>query len=405
VFRAPTVDHPLVRELKDAEDARFHAERPRSAELWARAWKVMPNGVPMSWHRGSYHHAPLWVAEGRGARFTDVDGFTYSDFNIADMSMFCGYAPEPVVRAVSDRMTRGNQFLLPTEDSIVVAEELTRRYALPMWQFTLSASQANTEAIRVARVVTGRDKVLLFDGKYHGHFDEALVELAPDGSLRAEERGLPIGGEAHTVVVPFNDPDALADALAGGGIALVLTEPALTNNFGLIMPDDGFHAELRRLTRSTRTLLALDETHTQVVGPGGLTAAWGLEPDLLTAGKSIAAGVPFGAWGMTETIGHVLLQMKGPDGERATWSRPAVPCSATRSRWRRRAPRCSRSSRTRPLRAPRGWARSSRTAWPRPFGLPDSPGTSTISVPGPATRSVPNRSPTRTRRGHAPMTS
>ena len=276
----------------------------------------MPNGVPMSWHRGSYHHAPLWVAEGRGARFTDVDGFTYSDFNIADMSMFCGYAPEPVVRAVSDRMASGNQFLLPTEDAIVVAEELTRRYALPMWQFTLSASQANTEAIRVARVVTGRDKVLLFDGKYHGHFDEALVELAPDGSLRSEERGLPIGGEAHTVVVPFNDPDALAAALAAGGIALVLTEPALTNNFGLIMPEDGFHAELRRLTRSTGTLLALDETHTQVVGPGGLTVAWGLEPDLLTAGKSIAAGVPFGAWGMTETIGHVLLQMKGPDGER-----------------------------------------------------------------------------------------
>jgi glutamate-1-semialdehyde 2,1-aminomutase len=316
VFRTPTVDHALVRELKDAEDARFHAERPRSAELWARAWKVMPNGVPMSWQRGSYHHAPLWVAEGRGARFTDVDGFTYSDFNIADMSMFCGYAPEPVVRAVSDRMARGNQFLLPTEDAIVVAEELSRRYALPMWQFTLSASQANTEAIRVARVVTGRDKVLLFDGKYHGHFDETLVELAPDGSLRAEERGLPVGGEAHTVVVPFNDPDALADALAGGGIALVLTEPALTNNFGLIVPEDGFHAELRRLTRSTGTLLALDETHTQVVGPGGLTAAWGLEPDLLTAGKSIAAGVPFGAWGMTETIGHVLLQMKGPDGER-----------------------------------------------------------------------------------------
>ncbi len=313
---APTVDHALVRELKDAEDARFHAERPRSAELWARAWRVMPNGVPMSWHRGSYHHAPLWVADGRGARFTDVDGFTYSDFNIADMSMFCGYAPEPVVRAVSDRMARGNQFLLPTEDAIVVAEELTRRYALPMWQFTLSASQANSEAIRVARVVTGRDKVLLFDGKYHGHFDEALVELAPDGSLRAEERGLPVGSEAHTVVVPFNDPDALAAALAGGGIALVLTEPALTNNFGLILPEDGFHAELRRLTRSTGTLLALDETHTQVVGPGGLTAAWGLEPDLLTAGKSIAAGVPFGAWGMTETIGHVLLQMKGPDGER-----------------------------------------------------------------------------------------
>ncbi len=405
VFRAPTVDHALVRELKDAEDARFHAERPRSAELWARAWRVMPNGVPMSWHRGSYHHAPLWVADGRGARFTDVDGFTYSDFNIADMSMFCGYAPEPVVRAVSNRMARGNQFLLPTEDAIVVAEELTRRYALPMWQFTLSASQANSEAIRVARVVTGRDKVLLFDGKYHGHFDEALVELAPDGSLRAEERGLPVGSEAHTVVVPFNDADALAAALAGGGIALVLTEPALTNNFGLILPEDGFHAELRTLTRATGTLLALDETHTQVVGPGGLTAAWGLEPDLLTAGKSIAAGVPFGAWGMTETIGHVLLQMKGPDGERGdmiatggTLFGNALSMAAARATMLEVLTDEAYVSTAR-------LGRSSRTAWPRPSGQPDSPGTSTTSAHGPATRSVPNRSPTRTRRERAPTTS
>jgi len=213
-------------------------------------------------------------------------------------------------------MATGNHFLLPTEDAIVVAEELRRRFRLPMWQFTLSATQANIEAIRVARVITGRDEVLMFDGKYHGHFDEALVELAPDGSIRPEELGLPIGAAAHTVLVPFNDPDALTAALAGGGIALVLTEPALTNNFGLILPEDGFHAELRRLTRSAGTLLALDETHTQVVGPGGLTAAWGLEPDLVTAGKSIAAGVPFGTWGMTEAIGRVLLQMKGPDGER-----------------------------------------------------------------------------------------
>jgi len=128
----------------------------------------MPNGVPMSWHRGSYHHAPLWAMEGEGARFSCVDGVTFSDFNIADMSMFCGYAPEPLVRAVSEAVARGNQFLLPTEDAIVVSEELGRRYGLPMWQYTLSASQANTEAIRVARVATGRDTVLMFDGSTTG---------------------------------------------------------------------------------------------------------------------------------------------------------------------------------------------------------------------------------------------
>ena len=313
----PTVDHALVRELKDAEDARFAAERPRSAELWARGQALMPNGVPMAWFRGSYHHQPLWVAEGRGARFTDVDGHTYSDFNIADMSMFCGYAPEPLVRAVADRMARGNQFLLPTEDAIVVSEELARRYRLPKWQYTLSASQANTDAIRTARVFTGRDTVLLFDGKYHGHFDQALVEPGPGGTLVPEERGLPAGVTAQTKVVPFNDSEALARALEPGDVALVLTEPALTNNFGLILPEPGFHDELRRLTRETGTLLALDETHTQVVGPGGLTALWELQPDVVTAGKSIAGGVPFGTFGMTDEVAEVLHQDKGHDGERS----------------------------------------------------------------------------------------
>jgi glutamate-1-semialdehyde 2,1-aminomutase len=316
--QAPTVDRRLVKELKDREDARFHAEHPRSVALLDRGRASMPNGVPMAWLRGSYHHVPPWVAEGKGARFTDVDGHTYGDFNIADMSMFCGYAPEPLVRAVVERMARGNQFLLPTEDAIVVSEELARRYGLPKWQYTLSATHANTEAIRVARVVTGRDKVLFFDGKYHGHLEEALVELADDGTLVPEEAGLPAAAVEGTRLVPFNDVQALGRALEARDIALVLTEPALTNNHGLILPDDGFHEALRRITRETGTLLAYDETHTQVVGVGGLTAAWGLEPDIVTIGKSIAGGVPFGAWGMTDEIADHLRQEKGPDGERAT---------------------------------------------------------------------------------------
>ena len=314
---SPTVDPRRVRELKNREDARFRETHPRSIEMLQRARRAMPNGVPMAWQVGSYHHAPLWVAEGRGARFTDVDGHSYSDFNIADMSMFCGYAPEPLVRAVSERIARGHQFLLPNEDAILVSEELARRYGLPKWQYTLSATQANTELIRLARVVTGRDRVLLFDGKYHGHFDQALVELGPHGRLVPEERGLPKDVVAQTEIVPFNDPAALAQALARRDIALVLTEPALTNNFGLILPDPDFHASLRALTRETGTLLALDETHTQVVGPGGLSRLWGLEPDLVSSGKSIAGGVPFGAWGMTDRIADVMTQVKGPDGERS----------------------------------------------------------------------------------------
>ena len=223
-----TVDRVQVRQLKDAEDARFRAEHPRSIELRDRARRSMPNGVPMAWFMSSYHDVPPWVVEGHGARFTDVDGHTYHDFNIADMSMFCGYGPEPLVRAVSDRIARGNQFLLPGEDAIVVSEALAARYGLPKWQYTVSASQANTEAIRVARVVTGRDKVLLFDGHYLGHFDQSLVELDDTGVVVPEERGVPAGVVDQTLLVPLNDLGAVEAALAPRDVALVLTEPALT---------------------------------------------------------------------------------------------------------------------------------------------------------------------------------
>src|SRR5689334_15347424 len=159
------VERSRVEALHARELRRFIELRPRSAELWAKGRRVMPNGVPMSWMRVFYDAPPVYAAEGRGARFRDVDGIEYSDFNIADISMFCGYAPEPVVDAVSRRVALGSQFMLASEDCLWVAEELGNRYRLPLWQFTLSASGANTEAIRLARAATGRDKVLLFDGK------------------------------------------------------------------------------------------------------------------------------------------------------------------------------------------------------------------------------------------------
>jgi glutamate-1-semialdehyde 2,1-aminomutase len=308
-------DPERLRRIKEREDAAFTSTRPRSAAMWKRAATSMPNGVPMSWLRTSFDHPPLFVAEGAGARFRDVDGHEYSDFNIADMSMFDGYGSAPVVEAVSRRIAAGAQFLLPNEDGVWVAEELARRYGLPKWQFTLSATHANTEAIRVARVATGRDRVLLFDGKYHGHFDEALVELDEDGTLVPEETGLPHDVTSRTRVIPFNDAEALRAALAPRDVAIVLTEPALTNNIGLLLPDPGFHEELRSATRETGTLLALDETHTLVVGRGGLTREWSLEPDVVTIGKSIASGVPMGTYGMTETVASVVERPEGRDDE------------------------------------------------------------------------------------------
>ena len=304
-MNAPGIDRRTLKAVKSREDAAFAQARPRSLALWERAKPVMPNGVPMSWLRTSYDHPPLFVDEGHGARFRDVDGHEYADFNIADMSVFAGHAPEPVVEAVARRAAMGTQFMLPNEDGIWVAEELARRYGLPKWQFTLSATHANTEAIRVARVATGRDKVLFFDGKYHGHFDEAMIELA-DGRLVPEEAGLPDDATTRTAIVQWNDVEALRAALASREIAIVITEPVMTNNVGLLLPQEGFHEQLRAITRETGTLLAYDETHTQVVGPGGLTRSVGAEPDVVTIGKSLAGGVPLGAYGMTESVAEVL---------------------------------------------------------------------------------------------------
>ncbi len=307
---AGDLDRERIQRIKAREDAAFVAARPRSAELWVNAKRSMPNGVPMSWLRTSYDHPPLFVAEGKGVRFRDVDGHEYADFNIADMSMFGGYAPEPVVAAIARRASEGTQFLLPNEDALWVAEELGRRYRMPMWQFTLSATHANIEAIRIARVLTGRDKVLFFAGKYHGHFDEALVDLDGD-TLVPEEGGLARDVTSRSKVVQFNDPDALRTALEPRDVAIVITEPALTNNVGLLLPEPGFHDALRAITRATGTVLALDETHTQVVGPGGLTAMWDLEPDVVTIGKSIAGGVPLRADGMKAAIADVLHRPAG----------------------------------------------------------------------------------------------
>jgi glutamate-1-semialdehyde aminotransferase len=220
-----------------------------------------------------------------------------------------------VVEAVSRQVRLGSQYLLPTEDSIWVAGELARRYGLPMWQFTLAATSANTEVIRIARSSTRREKVLFFDGKYHGHFDEVLVELE-GGHLVPEEDGLPRDVTTRTLVVPFNDLGTLERVLATREVAVVITEPALTNNVGLLMPDDGFHDGLRELTRRTGTLLAYDETHTQVVGPGGLTRRWNLDPDVVTVGKSIAAGVPLGAYGMTDEVAAVLQRPGARDDDK-----------------------------------------------------------------------------------------
>ncbi|MEX0983544.1 MAG: aminotransferase class III-fold pyridoxal phosphate-dependent enzyme [Actinomycetota bacterium] len=299
------LDRDRLASLHDEELARFRQERPRTMALQERARSHMPGGVPMAW-MVTDNDQPIYIDTGAGASFTDVDGHTYLDCNASDMAMFGGHANPAIVRAVSERVARSTQFLLPTEDSVLVAEELARRYpAQTHWQFTLSATQANTEAIRLARAVTGRDVVVLFHGHYHGHFEEGLVDL--DGVREvAVQRGLSKAVTGRVRIAQFNDPGSLEEALAPGDVAIVLTEPAQTNQVHFLEPAPGWHGALRTTTRAHGTVLALDETHTHVVGEGGATGLWGLDPDIITIGKAVAGGIPMGAYGLTPALADEL---------------------------------------------------------------------------------------------------
>jgi glutamate-1-semialdehyde 2,1-aminomutase len=298
------LDRARIGELYGGELARFRQARPRSLAMIGRARAVMPNGVPMAW-MASDNDQPVYIDHGLGPGFTDIDGFSYVDFNASDLAMFCGHANPAIVAAVQAQVARSTQFLLPTQASVEVAEELARRYPVPQWQFTLSATQANTEAIRLARAVTGRDVVVLFQGHYHGHFEEGLVDLA-DGRAVPVQRGLSKGVTGRVRIAQFNDPGTLRTALGPGDVALVLTEPAMTNYVHLLLPEPGWHQALRELTRQHGTLLAIDETHTHVTGPGGATGLWHLEPDMVTIGKAVAGGLPLGAYGVTAELGEHL---------------------------------------------------------------------------------------------------
>ncbi len=312
------VDPQVVAALWQREIERYAREHPRCLALRESARSRMPHGVPMSWMASYFAHPPVWIDEGHGAHFTCVDGVRFLDTNVGDKSTFCGIDPEPVVRAVQQRVANGSQFMLPTEDAIVVADQLAQRWGLPAWQFTLSASQANMEALRLARHATGRSRVLTFTGNYGGHGDEMLAGYAGEGRL--SYLGLAPGAGDDIQVVPFNDVERLAAALASREFACVYTEPALTNE-GVVLPEPGFHDALRRLSRETGTLLALDETHTLICAPGGLTEVYGLTPDLVVVGKAAGGGLPLGAYGMTAELQGSFERgesLAGVTGELAT---------------------------------------------------------------------------------------
>ena len=307
----PALDDLLARELE-----RFDRDHPRSRDLARQAERSLLAGVPMPWMIRWAGGFAVYAAEASGARFRDVDGHEYVDFCLGDTAAMTGHSPPPTVRAVAEQVARGITLMLPSEDALWVGDELARRFGLPRWQFALTATDANRFAIRLARELTGRPKILVFNRCYHGTVDETFASLEGDSVVSREATvGPPVALAETTRVVEWNDVAALERELAHGDVACVLAEPALTN-IGIVHPEPGFHDALREATRKAGTLLIIDETHTLCAGPGGYTAAHGLEPDMLTVGKAIAAGIPAAAYGFSEDVAERLEEML-PRDERA----------------------------------------------------------------------------------------
>ncbi|MQA73033.1 MAG: aminotransferase class III-fold pyridoxal phosphate-dependent enzyme [Solirubrobacterales bacterium] len=302
------MERARIAALATRERERFAETHPRSRELHERARGSLLSGVPMNWMTRWPGAFPVFMSEARGATLTDVDGNLYADLCLGDTGAMSGHSPTPTVAAVRERVARGVTAMLPTEDAVIVGEEMQRRFGLRDWQFSLSATDANRFVVRLAREITGRPKVLVHNHCYHGSVDETVAGLI-DGEVRPREGnvGPPVAPAETTRIVEINDLDGLERELGHGDVACVLVEPALTN-IGIVLADDGYHERLRALTREAGTLLVIDETHTLCCGPGGYTREHRLEPDFLTIGKPIGGGVPIGAYGFTAEVAERILE-------------------------------------------------------------------------------------------------
>ena len=307
---APRIDDARLHRLFAEESTRFARAHPRAAQLAVRASGSLVGGVPMSWMQRWASPVPPYAASARGATITDVDGHRYLDLALGDTAAMAGHAPAPLTRAIVAQLENGATTMLPSEAAIDAAEELARRFGLPLWQLCLTATDANRFVLRIARAVTKRPKVLVHNWCYHGTVDETFAITAPGGSdgaaqARPGNTGPQVDPSTTTRVVEINDLVATEAALAAGDVAAILIEPALTN-IGIVLPDPGYHAALRTLATKYGALLIADETHTISLGPGGATAAWSLQPDLLVIGKAIAGGLPGAAYGMRRELAEQI---------------------------------------------------------------------------------------------------
>lgn len=300
----PGIDRRKVTAQVAREIETYRSRTPKSRELFDAADHLLGR-VPMTWMNKWAGGYPIHFDTAKGNRITDVDGNSYIDFALGDTGAMAGHSPDATVRAVRNRIegAGGITTMLPTDDAEWVAADLARRFGLPLWSLSLTATDANRWALRIARLVTGRDKVCAFSYCYHGAVDETLVRTGPNGTTLEREGNVgPAVPVAQTTrVAEFNDLVSVERALAHGDVAVLIAEPALTN-IGIVLPEPGFWESVRELCDEYGTLLLIDETHTVSAGPGGCTKEWSLRPDIVVIGKSIGGGVPSGAYGITSEI-------------------------------------------------------------------------------------------------------
>ena len=291
-----------ARTLLPRERQLYAERRPKALALSNRKGEGLFANVPMHWMLDWPMPFPMVIDRASGVELVDIDGNAMVDLCLGDTGAMFGHGPAPILEALAGVAHRGLTTMLPSADAAIVGELLVARFGLPHWQIGATASDANRFAIRVARAVTGRRKMLVFDGCYHGAVDDTLVDLVNGRTFsRSSLLGQVVDLGETTTAIPFNDEEALRGALASGEVACVLAEPVMTN-CGMILPAAGFHDTLRRLTRESGTLLLIDETHTISTGLGGYTVLHGLEPDLLVMGKPIGGGVPVSVWGMSADV-------------------------------------------------------------------------------------------------------
>jgi glutamate-1-semialdehyde 2,1-aminomutase len=296
-----------IAELMKIEEKRFLDTHKASTAAFTESSRVMHEGVPMSWMAKWPGAHPVFIKEAKGAHFTDLDGHDYIDFCLGDTGSMTGHSPAATVAAVKAQIDKGITAMLPSENASIVSDLLRKRFGLPLWQFTVSATDANRHVIRYSRMITGRDKIVVIDRCYHGSVDETFATLDDAGFTVKREGniGAPVDLDVTTRVVEFNDLPAMEAALAKGDVAAILMEPAMTN-IGIVLPEPGYLKGVEDLCKKYGTLLIIDETHTISVGPGGMTAQLGLKPDFFTIGKALAAGIPVGTFGMTQVVADAI---------------------------------------------------------------------------------------------------